>query len=356
MSEDVDESLVPLQPGEPDRGRSARLRRGLMWVLGTVLVLVILLAGAIFAVTEHLAGDVMRVPGVFAGIDPSTRPAAGADETFLLVGTDTRSPDPTTGSQATASDFVPGAQRSDVIMLATIARDGSHASLVSIPRDSWVPIPGHGINKINAAYSFGGPALLVNTVEQLTRVRVDHFAVIDFAGFADMTDAAGGIDVTLPAATSNFGVNFPAGPQHLAGPQALAYVRQRYGLPGGDFDRVRRQQNALRSLASTAITNGTLSDPVRAYGLADALTRWVGVDDTLSNNDLRGLIWNLRGLRTSGLEFLTAPVAGTGMEGDQSVVYLDQARDNELWFAMNTDGVAGWAATHPTARLPAAPR
>jgi anionic cell wall polymer biosynthesis LytR-Cps2A-Psr (LCP) family protein len=92
-------------------------------------------------------------------------------------------------------------------------------------------------------------------------------------------------------------------------------VRQRYGLPGGDFDRVRRQQNALRSLAATAINNGTLSDPVRAYGLADALTRWVAVDDTLTNNDLRRLVWNLRGLQTSGLEFLTAPVAGTGMEG-----------------------------------------
>jgi LCP family protein required for cell wall assembly len=356
MSEQLDDSLVPLQPGEPDRGRSARLRRGLMWLFGTVLVLVVLLAGAIFAVTEQLTSDVMRVPGAFAGIDPSTRPAAGAGETFLLVGTDTRSPDPTTGTSATTSDFVPGAQRSDVIMLATIAPDGSHASLVSIPRDSWVPIPGRGMNKINAAYSFGGPPLLINTVEQLTRMRVDHFAVIDFAGFAQMTDAAGGIDVTVPVATSNFGVDFPAGPQHLAGPQALAYVRQRYGLPGGDFDRVRRQQNALRSLAATAINNGTLSDPVRAYGLADTLTRWVGVDETLSNNDLRSLIWDLRGLQSSGIEFLTAPVTGTGMEGDQSVVYLDQERDNELWFAMNTDAVGTWAATHPSAGLPAAPR
>lgn len=164
------------------------------------------------------------------------------------------------------------------------------------------------------------------------------------------------LDVTLPAATSNAGVNCPAGPQHLAGPQALAYLRQRYGLPGGDFDRVRRQQNALRSLAATAISNGTLSDPVRAYGLTDALTQWVGVDDTLSNNDLRGLVRNLRGLRTSGIDFLTAPVTGTGMEGDQSVVYLDPARDNELWFAMYTDAVGNRVATHPSAGLPADPR
>ncbi|GAA4840556.1 LCP family protein [Actinomycetospora corticicola] len=326
-----------------------------MFLLGAGLVLALLAAGALFAVTQQFSDRMHRYEGVF-NIDPSTRPVQGEGQTFLLVGTDTRSPDPTTGTEATASDWVPGMQRSDVIMLVNVSDDGSHASVVSIPRDSWVPIPGRGMNKINAAYSFGGPSLLVQTVESLTRVRVDHFAVIDFAGFAQMTDAAGGIDVNVGQATNFDGVAVPAGPQHLDGVHALSYVRERKSLPGGDFDRVRRQQNALRALASSATSSGTLASPTRAYGLADSLSTWVGVDDTFSASDLRSFVWGLRDLRASNIDFLTAPATGTGMEGAASVVYLDADRANELWFAMNTDAVPTWVASHPSAALPAVPR
>lgn len=358
MTTEDSPSIVPWGPdeqGEP-RSRWARVRRQVTWLLVGVLVLVLALSGAVFGITQNLASQVNRVPGVFAPLNATARPAPGAGQTFLLVGTDSRSPDPTTGGEATASDFTPGAQRSDVIMLATIAPDGSHASLASIPRDSWVDIPGRGKNKINAAYSFGGPSLLISTVEQLTRVRVDHFAVIDFAGFQQMTDAAGGIDVNVGTATTEFGQNLAAGPQRLNGAQALAYVRQRHFLPAGDFDRVRRQQNALRALASSAINSGTLTNPVKAYGLADALTRWVSVDDTMTNNDLRSLVWGLRDIRTSNIDFLTAPYSGTGMEGPQSVVYLNNQQGSDLWFAMNTDQVGGYVARYPNTTLPAVPR
>ncbi|MCD2187831.1 LCP family protein [Actinomycetospora soli] len=336
----------------PNDDRRRRVLRGLMFLLGAGLVLALLAAGALFAVTQQFSDRMHRYEGVFA-IDPSTRPVQGEGQTFLLVGTDTRSPDPTTGTEATASDWVPGMQRSDVIMLVNVSDDGTHSSVVSIPRDSWVSIPGRGMNKINAAYSWGGPSLLVQTVESLTRVRVDHFAVIDFAGFAQMTDAAGGIDVTVGQATNFGGVAVPAGPQHLNGTQALSYVRERKSLPGGDFDRVRRQQNALRALATSAISSGTLSSPTQAYGLADSLATWVGVDDTFSANDLRAFVWGLRDLRASNIDFLTAPVTGTGTEGAASVVYLDADRGSELWFAMNTDAVPAWVASHPSAALPA---
>ncbi len=200
------------QPPEP---RSARRRRGLralLYVLVAVVILVLLAAAGIVLVTNHLGDQVGRYPSVFAGIDPSNRPAGKLGQTFLLVGTDSRSPDPTTGADASAPDFVFGAQRSDVMMVVTIADDGTSASVISIPRDSWVNIPGHGMNKINAAFSFGGPPLAIETVEQLTRVRIDHFAVIDFAGFQQMTDAAGGIDVNVGTATERDGVVVPAGP------------------------------------------------------------------------------------------------------------------------------------------------
>jgi LCP family protein required for cell wall assembly len=344
------------QPPEPRSARRRRGLRGLLYVLVAVVILVLLAAAGIVLLTNHLGDQVGRYPSVFAGIDPSNRPAGKAGQTFLLVGTDSRSTDPTTGSDATAPDFVFGAQRSDVIMVATIADDGKTASVISIPRDSWVDIPGHGTNKINAAFSFGGPPLAIQTIEQLTRVRIDHFAVIDFAGFQQMTDAAGGIDVNVGQATERDGVVVPAGPQHLTGAQALVYVRERKSLPGGDFDRVRREQNALRALVSKALSSGTLSSPSQAYDLVNTVTQHVGVDDSLTNTGLAELVFGLRDLRASNIAFLTVPTTGTGTEGSQSVVYLDQQADQDLWFAVNTDKVAQWADARPNSRLSATPR
>lgn len=344
------------QPPEPRSARRRRGLRGLLYVLIAVVVLVLLAAAGVVLLTNHLGDQVGRYPSVFAGIDPSSRPAAKAGQTFLLVGTDSRSTAPTTGSDATAPDFVFGAQRSDVIMVATIADDGKSASVVSIPRDSWVDIPGHGMNKINAAFSFGGPPLAIQTIEQLTKVRIDHFAVIDFAGFQQMTDAAGGIDVNVGQATERDGVVVPAGPQHLNGAQALVYVRERKSLPGGDFDRVRREQNALRALVSQALSSGTLSSPTQAYGLVNSVTQHVGVDDSLTNTGLAELVFGLRDLRARNIAFLTVPTTGTGMEGSQSVVYLDQQADQDLWFAVNTDKVQQWADARPTSRLSDTPR
>src|SRR6201999_308830 len=110
----------------------------------------------LFAVSETLGDNVARIPDPFRALDQAARPAPTGALTFLLVGTDSRSADPTTGSAAPAQALVPGAQRSDVVMLAQISPDRTKAAVVSIPRDSWVAIPGHGMDKINAAYSIGG--------------------------------------------------------------------------------------------------------------------------------------------------------------------------------------------------------
>ena len=344
-------------PGSPPPRERRGLRVAVYGIIG-LLVLVLLLAAGAFLVVQHLGGQVGRYPAVFAPIDASARPADAAGDTFLLVGTDTRAPDATTGTDSGAAtpDPVFGSGRSDVIMLGTIAEDGQSASIVSIPRDSWVDVPGRGKNKINAAYAFGGPPLLVQTVEQLTRVHVDHFAVIDFAGFAEMTDAVGGIDVNVGQASQRDGVSVPAGRQHLDGRQALVYVRERKSLPGGDFDRVKRQQNALRAFVRQAINSGTLSSPTSAYSFASTKAKHVGVDDTLTNTGLAELAFGLRDLKESNIEFLTAPSTGTGREGAQSVVYLDQRAGQDLWFAVNNDQVGQWAAARPNAGLPDTPR
>lgn len=350
-----DDGLIRLHDAPERRRPWHRLRRALL----TIGVLLALVAGAAVGVglfvSETLGNNITRVPNVFGPLDVAQRPAATESLTFLLVGTDSRSPDQTTGTDASAPEYVPGAQRSDVIMLVTFAPDRRGASVVSIPRDSWVPIPGRGMNKINAAYSFGGPTLLVNTVEQLTQLRVDHFLVIDFAGFQEMTDAVGGIDVFVARPTSAFGVDFRQGLNHLDGANALAYVRQRYDLPQGDLDRARRHQNALRALLDKAASTGLLANPAQTYQFVDALSRSISVDDTLNNGALRSLALDLNGIRSPGVTFVSAPVSGLGQEGDQSVVYLDDAAQRELWDSITTDRVGTYLSSHPDARLVAAP-
>ena len=254
-------------------------------IVALVLTLVAVGWAVISQLSQAVGNNIPRVSGVFGSLPANERPAEQAATTFLIVGTDSRSPEPTTGTDA-AAGVNPGSVRSDVIMLASMAADRSSAAVVSIPRDSWVPIPGHGQNKINAAYAFGGPSLLTQTVEQLTAVRVNHFAVVDFAGFQALVDSVGGIDVQVAQTTSDRGVTFRQGMNHLNGADALVYVRQRHGLPNGDLDRAHREQNALKGWLTKAVASGALSNPVETYRLLDAMKESVSVDDTLSNNGL----------------------------------------------------------------------
>jgi LCP family protein required for cell wall assembly len=316
-----------------------------------LLALLLVIAGGAFWWLNSFAGKIHRIPDVFSSIPEQQRPdkpAAGqpghGGVTFLLAGTDRRSDVPTTGQEAEANQFVPGAQRTDTIMLVHLTDDRKKAYVVSIPRDSWVPIPGHGYNKINAAYSFGGPALYVRTIERLTGIRVDHLAVIDWSGFKTLTDAVGGVTVTVPKTVYDSARHqtWTAGTHRLDGNEALLYVRQRHGLPGGDFDRVKRQQYFLRVLMGKALSQNTFTNPLRLGRLLDAVTKTVSVDDTLSNGDLRGLALSLRDLRTEDVTFLTVPTTGTGFEGKASVVYVDKDRAADLWRAVRSDDLSAF--------------
>lgn len=348
------------EPGRPRRKKMSGLRKSLITV--GVLLMVLIVGGivAIQVITTRVLGDVERIPDVFSTLDESARPdkPVGTEKTlnFLLVGVDTRADEQTTGTDGDGEPFVAGRQRSDVIMVVHVAADRKTASIVSIPRDSWVPIPGQGKNKINAAFSSGGGALLIRSVEDLTGLRIDHFAVVDFAGFKDITDAVGGIDVRVAEETGDQRGSFPAGMNHLDGDQALVYVRQRYNLPQGDLDRVRRQQNAIKALMTKAGDRGMLANPARALRLGDSVARAVSVDDSLSNGDLRSLILSLRNLRPNAVKFITAPVRGFGREGKASVVYLDDAKAGELWTAVSKDDVTTYVKNHPTDALTSNPR
>ena len=330
-----------------------RGRKVIVTFLVLVLALVLLVGGALAYLVSSIGGDVPRIPGAFRGLEATERPATFGGTTFLLVGTDSRAGEPTTGAAA-SPDATPGSQRADVIMLGTLAPDGESASVASIPRDSWVEVPGRGTTKINAAYAHGGAPLLIGTVEQLTGVRVDHFGVVDFAGFTSLVDSVGGIDVTVARATANDGVDFVQGENHLDGRAALAYVRQRYDLPGGDLDRAARQQNAMKALLETVQEKAT-TDPAALYAFATSVGDAVSIDDSLSNTGLVQLAVDNRNLRGSDVTFVTAPVSGLGREGDQSVVYLDEERGRELWGAVRNGSVRQYADLNPAEALSGTP-
>lgn len=332
--------------------RRRRTRRVLVWTLAVLFALVAGGIGSAYWTVDHYASSVDRIPGAFPTTPADRQPQAVPDSgtTFLLVGLDARSDVATTGADAEAPAWKAGAQRSDTMMVLHVSADRKSAALISIARDTWVDVPGHGKAKINAAYSWGGPALMVETVQNLTGVRIDHVAVIDWNGFRALTDAVGGVDITIPRTIEGRGEarQWDAGTHHMNGEQALLYVRERYGLPNGDLDRSKRQQNFLRALMIQTMDAGTLGNPARLTGLLKAVGDVMSVDDRLSNTDLYDLAWSLRGLRPDGVRFMNAPFGGFDSVDGQSVVLLDRAAAKTLWDAVRTDRMTAYLAEHGT--------
>jgi LCP family protein required for cell wall assembly len=324
-----------------------RRRRALMG-LGLFLLALTTLGTAVFyLVGENIGENVKRVPDVFGPIDPATRPAENKSLTFLLVGTDSRSVDP-----AAETDVDTDAAHSDVLMIARLNADRTVAAVASIPRDSWVDIPGHGRGRINSAYALGGPPLLIRTVEDLTQIRIDHFAVIDFAGFEFIVDSVGGIHIDVDTTTTSDGVTLRRGRDHLDGREALAYVRE-HGVADRDLDRGQRQQKALRALVTQVADRQMLSSPAGTLALLDAASRAVSVDDTLSNGGLRTLASNLQGVDPAAMTFVRAPVAAVGARGPHAPVDLDTTQAAQLWSALRSDSVAAYADMYPDDTLDA---
>jgi anionic cell wall polymer biosynthesis LytR-Cps2A-Psr (LCP) family protein len=329
---------APEEAVKQGRKRRSRTRRVLLGALTLLVVGVLGVAGTMWWAVDHYTGKVNRIPNVFpTNVPESEQPkAAKGGETFLLVGVDARSDLPTTGKDAKAPEWKRGAQRSDTMMLVHLPADHKHAYVVSLPRDSWVSIPGNGKAKLNAAFSWGGPPLLIDTVQRLTDVKVDHLAVIDWSGFRTLTDAIGGVDL--------------AG-EHMNGEQALKYVRERYNLPRGDLDRTHRQQAFLRAVIAKTLTKESMGNPLKAKELLDQVTGVVSVDDRLSDGDLRDLMWAMRGVRSGDMVFMNAPVGGLDMIKGQSVVLLDENGSEQLWEAMRNDTMAEYVASHSLDRL-----
>ncbi|SNS72531.1 cell envelope-related function transcriptional attenuator common domain-containing protein [Asanoa hainanensis] len=321
-------------PQEPKRKR----RKLRLFLLITGLVLVVLAGGGALAGVLYVRGVEKSIDKVdaFTEVPAQHRPDKLVAEAMniLLLGSDSRDPDNTEGS------------RSDTIILLHLPSDRATAQLISIPRDTWVHVPeskdgkhGNRDAKINASFAWGGLPLMVQSVEEFTKVRIDHVVLIDFGGFQQIVDALGGIDVDVD---QNFTSHHPPyrkftkGTMHMDGTVALDFARQRKQLADGDFGRIRHQQAVIRAILDKAASGGLLTNPAGLNSFLKATANAVAVDKTLSILDLAP---QLRHLRSDSLAFLTTPTKGTGMVGSESVVFADTTKSKQLYDAVRRDAV-----------------
>lgn len=294
------------------------MRKWLLVILGLLLMLVGGGCAAFLLFSRHYDSNVERFPDPFADLNEAARPPVPKHDqamTILVLGSDSRI------SAGNPGAWAVGAQRTDAIMLMHIPADRSSVQLVSIPRDAWVAIPEHGYGKINAAFSWGGPSLLVSTVEQLTDVRINHVAIADFTSFTDLTDALGGVQI--------------AG-QEMNGAQSLEFVRQRHGLAGGDLDRVQRQQAWIVAVAEKMSSKKIVTHPVRLNRVMNTLTQSLSVDERFTGGKMRSLARSMRKLSGADIRTDTAPVKGSGRESHQAVLYLDTTKAQGVWARMRS--------------------
>jgi len=306
-------------------GQPGRRGRRIALIIGLVVVLLIAgLASTYFWLDGKLNKSV-ALPA-FSG--------QSAGENWLIVGSDSRQGLTTQEIVQDHVGFDEGTSDSDSLMLLHMG--SGRPVLISIPRDSYVPIPGHGENKINAALAFGGPTLLVQTVENVTGLRIDHYMGIGFEGLVDVVNTVGGVRICLPTAISDSysGVNLSAGCHNLNGTQALAFVRDRHSFATSDLQRIQDQRAFLKALLDKATSPGVYLDPFTSYPFASTAASSIAVDKGTSLYDLGQAALALRDPLTG-----TVPIANaayfTSNAGE--AVLWNQTEALELFSALKSD-------------------
>ncbi|MGW4398560.1 LCP family protein [Amycolatopsis nivea] len=365
----------PAPPPETQRrsGRATRITRRV--AIGLVSLLALSGTGYAYVTKDKLQDNVATADVLTprAG-EPPAPPADDGGTDILLVGSDARTdqqgnPLPPSMLKSLRTEDKAGIN-TDTVILLRIPKNGGKASAVSIPRDSWVDVPGRGKAKINSAYGVAkaradqeeraqgehdqakiardsdaaGRRALVQTVQDLTQARIDHYAEINLLGFYLITEAVGGVPVCLNHATSDkdSGANFRRGVQTVSGGEALSFVRQRKNLPNGDLDRIKRQQAFLSSALRKVLSAGTLANPGTLNSLMDAVHRSFVLDDSL---DVLEFAQQIKGIASGDLTFATIPVITTNgrSEDGQSIVEVDPGAVRKF-----VAGLAGRSSTGGT--------
>ena len=265
-------------PATAPRPRRKRRRRLVLKTLSVLLVIVLAWGGFLVWDANTNIGRVSALSGA----------SDTAGTTYLLAGSDSR-------ADGAVQDGFEGSERADSIMLVNIAANGQAVAL-SIPRDTYAEIPGVGWDKINASYAYGGPQLLVETVEKLTGLTVDHFVQIGMGAVPDMVDAVGGVELCYDHDSNDeySGLNWTAGCHTVDGPTALQFSRMRYQDPEGDIGRTKRQRQVISKVVSEAASPATLINPARTLRVERAGSKSFTVDEDSSIMTVASLVMALR--------------------------------------------------------------
>lgn len=301
----------PTPPRAPRRPKRRRpLRRAAVVLLATILAG----SGGTFAWAEtKLQRDV--------DLNKFTdRPPAGKGTNYLIVGSDSRE-GLSEADRKKLKTGVFGGRRTDSMILMHKGENGT--TMMSLPRDSWVTVPGYkrpstgktskaAKNKLNAAFSLGGPELLISTIEQNTGLRIDHYAEIGFAGFVNIVDAVGGVPMCIERdiKDEDSGADLRRGCQNLNGAEALAFVRQRHQEAKGDLGRTQNQQKFLSALAKKATSPGTMLNPSDMYPALNAGLDTLVVDQDMSMRALTSMFRSVQGVSKGGGKQVNVPTAG----------------------------------------------
>ena len=334
---------IMARESEPDGNETMPKKRRLLpkILIGVAVALVVALAaGQVYLATIDRSLTKNLTRGVELPNDESSlRPQKEAQETgtlnYVLLGSDSRDPE---------SD---GNGRSDTILVVHLNAKRNKAYIISFPRDMYVNVPGYGKNKINAAFSFGGTELAVRTLEDLTGVRMDHVALIDFEGFIRLTEDLGGVTVTNKSAFSAHGFDYPKGEITIAGEEALWFVRERKSLPGGDLDRAENQRNVIKAIVQKGLSVRVISDPTTFINFLNKIAKYLTVDNDLSDDEVTRTAHSLR-LTGKDIELLQAPISGFATLGNgQSIDVVDTAKMAELVRAMKKDKLSEYVKKYP---------
>src|SRR5215472_6104244 len=314
--------LGPSRRAGPPRSRTQRIlgRRPLLSVLGILTALTLtLISLTAYAAYRNVYDSIhhLNVTNHMLGNRP---PKLDGSTNILIIGSDSR-----TGTKGKFGRGIDGS-RSDTSMVLHIPPNHNGALVVSFPRDTMVPIyqcdadgsghkgqqaqPAGNVEQLNWTYSYGGPACLWKTLEQVTHIHIDHFVEVNFLSFRKIVDDVGGVPVCLPYAIKDPAsrLNLPAGRSIVKGAQALAFVRERHIGEGSDLQRINRQQIFLASLAQKIKQSSSLTNPTKLYSLVHDIASSLTTDTGLTSTDMYAIANSLKGVSTSALQFITAPV------------------------------------------------
>jgi len=302
-------------------GRRARQRRTLLMATAALSVLVMLVSGSAWALTSYVNDHLGRVNAGVSGT-PSSGPL-----NILVAGLDERVGLTRLQQERLHVGQNTGEVNTDTLMVVHVPADHRYVRVVSLPRDSWVAIPGHGMNKINAALGLGGPQLMVQTVEQATGLTINDYVEVNFLGFVKVIDALGGVNICLPYAVDDpdSGLEMSAGEHHVDGITALEFARDRHSFPTSDLARIQDQQQLISSAFTEAISAGVLANPVRLEDFLSAASAAIRVDQGFN---VVSLADEMRGLTPRDVTFTTVPLSNTSYQtptGEDAVLWNSSA-------------------------------